>query len=132
LAFASFLVSFMIGIAFILLEARIKAKNLGVLVRKLPPLEVLDGIHYKALGLGLILLTAAIIAGSLLSKDVKGVFISQDPKQLWILGTWFLYAAFLELRRRIGWRGRRGIILSVLGFIIVVLGYFGLQHGGGI
>lgn len=132
LAFASFLVSFVIGISFIFLEWRIKAKDLGGLVRKLPPLEVLDGIHYKALGLGLILLTASIIAGAVLNKNVLGVFITRDPKQMWILFTWFLYALFLELRIRIGWRGRRGIVLSVLGFIIVVLGFFGLPHATGV
>lgn len=132
LAFASFLVSFVIGIGFILVEGRIKAKDLGGLVRKLPPLEVLDSIHYKALGLGLLLLTASIIAGAVLNKNVLGVFISSDPKQLWILFTWFLYALFLELRNRIGWRGRRGIVLSVLGFVIVVLGFFGLPHTMGV
>lgn len=132
LAFASFLVSFMIGIGFILVEWRIKAKDLGGLIRKLPPLEVLDAIHYKALGLGLLLLTASIIAGAVLNKNVLGVFLTDDPKQLWILFTWFLYALFLELRNHIGWRGRRGIVLSVLGFIIVVLGFFGLPHTVGV
>ncbi len=129
LAFAVFVVSFVIGIAYILLESRLKAKTVDSLVRRLPPLEVLDGIHYKALGIGLLLLTASIIAGTILNKVAQGVFFTWDAKQLWVLFTWFLYAVFLELRIRVGWRGRRGILLSVLGFIMVFLAFFGLQHG---
>jgi ABC-type transport system involved in cytochrome c biogenesis permease subunit len=128
-AFAVFLVSFMIGLAFIFLESRIKAKNLDGWVRRLPSLEVLDGIHYKALGLGLILLTIAIVAGTILNKTIQGVFFSWDPKQFWVFLTWFLYVVLLEMRMRAGWRGRKGVILSVLGFVIIILVFFGLQHG---
>ncbi len=129
MAFAVFLVSFVIGIAFIMAESRIKAKRLGGLVRRLPPLEVLDGIHYKALSLGLLLLTASIVAGSILNKVALGVFFTWDSKQLWVLFTWLLYAVMLQMRIRVGWRGRRGILLSILGFVIVILAFFGLQHG---
>lgn len=128
LAFSVFVVSFVVGIAFIVLEARIKSKQLGGIVRRLPPLEVLDSIHYKALGLGLLLLTAAIIAGAILNKVVQGAFIIWEPKQLWVFFTWFLYALLLEMRIRSGWRGRRGILLSILGFVVVILAFFGLQH----
>lgn len=129
MAFSVFLVSFVIGIAFIVLEFRIKSKELGGLERKLPPLEVLDGIHYKALGLGLVVLSAAIIAGTILNKVIQGAFFTWDPKQLWVIFTWILYAILLQMRVKVGWRGRRGIFLSVLGFMIVVMAFFGLQHG---
>ncbi len=128
LAFSVFVVSFVVGIAFILLEARIKSKQLGGIVRRLPPLEVLDSIHYKALGMGLLLLTASIIAGTILNKVVQGAFIIWDPKQLWVFFAWFLYALLLGMRIRSGWRGRQGILLSILGFVIVIMAFFGLQH----
>ena len=129
LAFAAFVVSLIIGIAFILVEVRIKAKHLGRITRRLPSLEVLDNIHYKAFGMGIILLTFSIIVGTLMNKLLKGVFFTGDLKQIWVFGTWFLCLIFFEMRNRIGWRGRRGIILSVLGFIIVIMAFFGLQHG---
>lgn len=128
IAFAIFLVSLVVGVAFILQEAQLKAKRLGRLVQKLPPLAVLDQIHYKALAVGLILLTAAILAGMALNKDLQGVFFTWDPKQIWVLSTWLLYALLLNLRIQSGWRGRRGIFLSILGFVVVVLVFFGLQH----
>ncbi len=128
-AFTVFLVSLVVGIAFIVQEAQLKAKHLSRLVQKLPPLAVLDQIHYRALAVGLILLTASILAGMALNWDVKGVIFTGDAKQIWILSTWLLYAVLLNLRIRSGWRGRRGIVLSILGFVVVVLGFFGLQHG---
>jgi HemX protein len=126
LAFAVFLASFITGLAFIIQERQIKAKQLGALVRRLPPLNVLDAIHYKALAVGLILLTASIIAGLLLNKDTQGVFFTWDAKQIWVLMTWLLYVMLLDMRIRVGWKGSRGILLSLLGFCIVIIVFFGL------
>ncbi len=131
LAFAVFLASFVIGLTYIFLESRIKAKRLNGVVRRLPSLEVMDGLHYKALALGLILLTVSIVAGTVLNKVALGVFFTWDLKQIWVLTTWILYAVFLEARIRIGWRGRRGIFLSVLGFAVIILVFLGIQHGSG-
>lgn len=129
-AFAIFLVSFVMGIAFIIQERQIKAKHLGRFIRRWPSLEVLDRIHYKALALGLLLLTASIVLGTILNKESLGVFFTWEPKQMLVLFTWVLYTIFLQMRIGAGWRGRRGIFLSVLGFAIVVLVFFGIQHVG--
>lgn len=128
IAFSVFFVSLVVGMAFIMQESQLKAKHLGRLVQRLPPLAVLDQIHYKALAIGLILLSGSILAGIALNKDLQGVFFTWDPKQIWVLSTWFLYVVLLNMRIQAGWRGRRGIFLSVLGFVIVVLAFFGLQH----
>lgn len=128
LAFALFMVGFLVGVAFILQDGQLKARHIGRWVQKLPPLAVLEGIHVKAIAWGLLLLTAAIVAGLALNRDQVGVFFTWDPKQIWVLSTWFFYAAWFQLRHLGRLRGRRGILVAILGFVIVITAFFGLTH----
>ena len=130
MAFTIFLVSIVVGFAFVLLESRVKRKKIPPFFQKLPSLESLDQIHYRALTMGFILLTLGIVAGGLLSKDIKGVYFIGDPKQIWVLGMWCFYAILLNTRIRVGWRGRRGILLSLIGFfafVILLVGFLGMN-----
>lgn len=128
LAFAVFTVSFLIGFVFLLQESRIKSRHFDRLSSRLPSLERMDSIHTKALTAGFLLLSGGILAGSLLSKLLMGKFISGDPKQLTSLVMWALYALFLNIRLRVGWRGRKGILLSLIGFAAIVLTFLGVSH----
>jgi ABC-type transport system involved in cytochrome c biogenesis permease subunit len=51
-----------------------------------------------------------------------------DPKQTWSLITWFIYAALLHGRLTIGWRGKRAAILSIIGFVVLLITFFGMKH----
>ncbi len=128
LAFAVFAVSFLVGSLYVFQSRQLKMGRFGTL-SWLPPLEIMDGIHYKALTIGFILLSMGMVAGGVLSKMSFGQFFSADPRQLASLLTWVLYAILLNVRWRQQWRGRRGIVLSLLGFIVVVLTFLGVEHG---
>jgi ABC-type transport system involved in cytochrome c biogenesis permease subunit len=45
---------------------------------------------------------------------------------------WLLYATYLHLRLILGWKGRKTAILSVIGFMLVIVAFFGrkLVPGG--
>lgn len=128
LAFAIFTVSFLVGILYLLQRHQLKSRKPTLLLTWLPSLESMDEIHYKALSVGFILLSVGMIAGAALSKTTVGYFFSGDPRQIASLLTWVLYAVILNIRTNAGWRGRRGILLSLLGFIGIVLTYLGLAH----
>jgi ABC-type transport system involved in cytochrome c biogenesis permease subunit len=131
IAFAIFLASIVVGIIFMMMESQVKQKRLRPFYQRFPSLETLDRIHYRALTIGFTLLSLGILAGSLLSKDINGVYFTGDPKQLWVLGMWGFYAVLLNSRIQAGWRGRRGILLSIIGFIsfiILVLVFLGLRQ----
>jgi ABC-type transport system involved in cytochrome c biogenesis permease subunit len=51
-----------------------------------------------------------------------------DPKQTWSLITWLIYAALLHGRLTIGWRGKRAAILSIIGFVVLLITFFGMKH----
>lgn len=126
LAFSIFCLCFMMGLLFLFQEYRLKHKKMGS--EKLPSLEVLEQLHYKALTVGFVLLTFGIVSGSAWAKTVKGVYFFDDPRQLWTLLAWLLYAFFFQVRFSAGWRGRRSILLSLLGFVVILFTFLEVQH----
>ena len=128
LSFAVFSVSFVTALFFLTQESQLKNHRITFLVRRLPALETLDTFYYKVLTLGFLLLSSGIVVGALLSKERIGRFFTGDPKEIGAMGTWALYALFLNMRLKAGWRGRRVIGLSLLGFLGVVLTFLALEH----
>lgn len=129
LTFAVFALSFLVGLTYLYEESQLKNHRSGRLLKWLPPLETMDAVHYKALMVGFALLSVGILSGAVLSKASDGKFFTGDPRQIAAIGTWVLYAAFLNVRLKSGWRGRKGIILSILGFLGVVVAFLALEHG---
>jgi len=128
LAFALFAVSFVLGILFIVEEFQLKYKVSPKMFLRLPSLDSVEQIHAKALTLGFILLSGGIITGAAWAKSVTGFYFFEDARQLWSIIAWLIYALFLQARISAGWRGRRGILLSLLGFVVIVFTFLGVRH----
>ncbi|MCL4537439.1 MAG: c-type cytochrome biogenesis protein CcsB [Nitrospirae bacterium] len=124
---ASFAVACGIGIMYLLQEHYLKSKHLGDLFKRLPSLQVLDEINYKLITLGFPLLTLAIITGALWAESAWGSYWRWDPKEVWSLITWFIYALVLHVRLTAGWRGKRAAILSIIGFLAILFTFFGVN-----
>jgi len=101
---------------------------LAVAYPNLPSLDSVEQIHAKALTLGFILLSGGIITGAAWAKSVTGFYFFEDARQLWSIIAWLIYALFLQARISAGWRGRRGILLSLLGFVVIVFTFLGVRH----
>lgn len=128
LAFAIFSLTFVLAIIFIIEEFQLKHKVLPKIFLKLPSLPVIEQIHARALTLGFILLSGGIISGAIWAKQVTGVYFFEDARQLWAICAWLIYAFFLQARFAAGWRGRKGILLSILGFVVILFTFLGVQH----
>ncbi len=124
---AAFATAFGIGIMYVIQEHYVKSKKLGGLFQRLPDLQILDEVNYKLITLGFPLLTLAIITGVIWAESAWGTYWRWDPKEVWSLITWFIYAAVLHLRLTVGWRGRRAAILSIIGFCVVLFTFFGVN-----
>lgn len=128
LALAIFSLSFILAIIFIIEEFQLKHKVLPKVFLKLPNLEILERIHAKALTVGFILLSGGIITGAAWAKSATGIYFFEDARQLWSIVAWLIYAFFLQARLTAGWRGRKGILLSILGFIVILFTFLGVSH----
>ena len=124
IAYGAFGVSFVLSIIF-LLRDRMKAS--GFLDQHIPDREKLDMISYRSVSLGLLFLTFTIITGAFWAERAWGSYWSWDPKETWSLVTWIVYAIYLHLRLRKGWRGRAAAIFCVVGFICVMFTYLGVN-----
>lgn len=124
IAYGSFGVSFVLGIIFLLRE---KMKDRSFWDQHVPGREKLDLIAYRSVCLGLLFLTFTIISGAIWAEQAWGSYWSWDPKETWSLVTWLVYAAYLHLRIRRGWKGRTAAIFAVVGFICVMFTYVGVN-----
>lgn len=124
---AAFAMACGIGIMYLIQERYVKSKHLSGLFQRLPSLQVLDEINYRLITLGFPLLTLAIITGVIWANTAWGTYWRWDPKEVWSLITWLIYALVLHLRLTIGWRGKKAAILSIVGFIIVIFTFFGVN-----
>ncbi|MBL7032334.1 MAG: c-type cytochrome biogenesis protein CcsB [Nitrospira sp.] len=123
---AAFAMACGIGIMYLIQERHVKSKNINRLFLKLPSLQVLDETNYHLITIGFPLLTLAIITGIIWANTAWGTFWRWDPKEVWSLITWFIYALVLHLRLTLGWRGKKAAILSIIGFVIVIFTFFGV------
>lgn len=128
LAFSIFFLSFILGLLFLFQEFQLKNKKMFSFLERLPSLDLLDQMHYKALSIGFALLTLGMITGSAWAKSVKGVYFFDDPRQLWSIIAWLIYALFFQFRFSAGWRGRRGVLLSLLGFAVILFTFLEVRH----
>ncbi len=124
---AAFALAFGAGVMYLLQDRMLKSKHFSALYYRLPSLDTLDNINYRALSFGFPLMTLGIITGAAWAESVWGTYWSWDPKETWALMTWFVYAALLHGRMSIGWRGRRAAIFAIIGFFCLVFTFLGVN-----
>lgn len=116
-----------LGILYLLQEHAIKSKSRGFFYRRLPSLELLDAAGYACIAMGFALLSVGLITGFVYAHAVWGRFWSADPKEIWSVITWLLYAALLHQRLTVGWRGRRSAVMAIVGFSVVLFTFLGVN-----
>jgi cytochrome c-type biogenesis protein CcsB len=137
LGYALFVLAAGVSLVYLVYERRLKAKRLSLKDSgPAPSLEKLDRVNYHLLGWGFLMLTLAIITGAIWADTTWGHFWSWEPQESWSLVIWLLYAALLESRLTIGWRGRRVAALTIILFSLLVGSFLGVslvtpgKHGG--
>jgi cytochrome c-type biogenesis protein CcsB len=126
---AAFAFSFIVSIMYLLQERQLKHKRLGTIFHRLPPLDVMDTIGYRALSIGWPLFTLGMITGSIWAESAWGSYWSWDPKETWSLIVWLVYLVLLHLRT-IGWRGRKMAYFSIAGFLFVLASFYVVSRVG--
>lgn len=126
LAYAAFAVAFGVAVMYLIQERNLKRKVTGSLLRRLPPLEVLDHLSYRSVIFGFPLLTLALISGMIWAEQAWGTYWIWDPKLTAAVVTWVIFAAYLHAHVIAGWQGRRAAWLAAIGFVAALL-TFGLS-----
>jgi ABC-type uncharacterized transport system permease subunit len=119
LGYSSFAVSAIYGALYVLLYRELRAQRFGLVFQRLPPLDILSDMNFRAAAFGLSFLTLAIGAGALMSLDIYPQFW-QDPKPWLTALTWMLYALVVMARYAAGWRGPKIAWFTIIGFLLAV------------
>lgn len=124
LGFAAFAFAAGIGVLY-LWQIRVVKKNPSAAVAgRMPPLEVLDRLNFQAAAFGFPLLGLSVLGGWLfLSSNLEWNWWL-DPTVLATLTGMLVYVVLFGARAFLGWRGRRVALLTVVGFLVMVLGYW--------
>ncbi len=101
-------------------------------LRLIPARGILEELNYQMVVIGFLMLTLGIITGSVWAHSAWGSYWSWDPKETWSLITWFVYAAVIHSRLVRGWKGKKIIILCIVGFACVLFTYFGVNYLAGL
>ena len=97
------------------------------LAARLPRERSLNRWMSKAVGLGFVFETIMLLTGSVWAQYAWGRYWGWDPKETWALITWLVYAFYLHARTVRGWRGRRLAWAAVIGFVVVLFTWFGVN-----
>jgi len=91
--------------------------------------EKLDSISYRCVAIGFPLFTlGGLVFGMVWAYKAWGTYWSWDPKEVWSLITWFVFALYLHTRIVMGWKGRRSAFIVVVGFLAAIFTYFGVNY----
>ncbi|WP_374592496.1 c-type cytochrome biogenesis protein CcsB [Aquabacterium sp.] len=97
------------------------------LAERLPPVEVLDDVMYKAIAVGFAFFTIATILGALWAAEAWGGYWSWDPKETWALIVWLNYAAWLHMRLMKGLRGGAAAWWALVGLLVTTFAFLGVN-----
>lgn len=101
----------------------LRNRHPGGFIRALPPLETMEQLLFRMIGLGYILLSAALLTGVTFIQDI----FAQQLVHKTVLASiaWVVFAILLWGRWHYGWRGRIAIRWTLSGFVVLMLAYFG-------
>ncbi|WP_024852223.1 c-type cytochrome biogenesis protein CcsB [Hydrogenovibrio kuenenii] len=127
IGYGSFSIAAMVGLSYILTD-RAKEKNPNSeFVARMPSLEKMDDLMYKAISLGFGFFTIATILGALWAAEAWGGYWSWDPKETWALIVWLNYAAWLHMRMSKGLRGRPMAYWALIGLLVTTFAFLGVN-----
>jgi len=63
-------------------------------------LNQMDYLSYRMVAFGFLFLTVVILSGAIWAEQAWSAFWTWDPKEVWALITWIIYAVYLHLRLR--------------------------------
>lgn len=91
--------------------------------------ERFDALAYRAVAVGFPLFTlGGLIFGMIWAYRAWGRYWAWDPKEVWSLITWLVFALYLHTRIVMGWKGKRSAVIAIVGFLAALFTYFGVNY----
>lgn len=92
-----------------------------------PPLLVMEHLLFRVIAIGFVLLTITLVSGMLFSEELFGKAAQFNHKTVFSIASWLIYGWLLFGHYQYGWRGRKAIKLTFIGFGLLLLAYVGTK-----
>jgi ABC-type uncharacterized transport system permease subunit len=123
LAYSLFTFAALHALLMALAERNLHNKATLIKLPSFPPLLVMESLLFKVITVGFVLLTLTLISGMLFSEQIFGKPMQFNHKTIFSIASWVIYGWLLFGRFKYGWRGRKAIHLTLIGFVLLLLAY---------
>lgn len=97
----------------------------GGALQRFPAAARMDRLAFRANAIGFPLWTfGTLITGPIWAHYAWSRYWAWDPKEVWALVTWIVYAGYLHARVTAGWKGRRASWIGLIGFSTFIISYY--------
>lgn len=120
------------GTALLLLwqQRKLKSRQLNTLPEKFPALDTLGNALGSSLWIGFSFITLSLLSGAFLTMTVNPVMTtSLKLKTAWAILVWIWYLTILVLRHVLQHRSQKIARMSLIGFLLLALSWFGFAFG---
>jgi len=104
-------------------DYELKHRRTRGIIQILPPLQLMEDMLFELLWIGVALLTIAIVSGAVFIDDIFAQ--SLVHKTVLTIAAWLLFSTLLWGHYQLGWRSQTAIRLTLAGFLLLMLAYFG-------
>lgn len=122
-AYGSLMIAALYALQASYINHKLKRKQLLQLGSSLPPLMGVESTLFKILLYGTILLSLSLLSGFVFLEDMFAQ--QQAHKTILSIIAWVVYVGTLVAHYQFAWRGRGVVIATLIGGLLITLGYFG-------
>jgi HemX protein len=125
IGYVALAISALYGMMYLIQHRQLKQRHVGLLFQRLPNLETLSRMNVRALGIGWLGLTIAIIAGTVWAYNLRltgqlQVNLLADPKFLLTAGLWLVYGVCIGGLYVLRWPKKTLAAITVVAFVLML------------
>ncbi|MFV1996799.1 MAG: inner membrane protein YpjD [Acidiferrobacterales bacterium] len=113
------------SILLLLQEKHLRQHQPGGFIRALPPMETMEYLMFWLIYVGLGLLTLTVISGVFFSETLFGKPLKFTHHTVLSIASWVIFSILVAGHWWFGWRGRTAVRWTLIGFLLLILAYFG-------
>jgi len=125
LAYGIFTIAAVQALLLLLQNHQLKHKHPAGLIKNFPPLQTMESLLFSFLWAGWILLCASLLSGWMFVDNLLAQHLVH--KTLLSMFAWMVFGLLLAAHHYLGWRGPTAIRLTLGGFCLLMLAYFGTK-----
>jgi len=122
-AYSLFTLAALQAVVLAIQEQQLRKRQLAGFIQQLPPLQSMESSLFQLLLSGFLLLTIGLITGFVFLEDIFAQHLVH--KTTLSLIAWAVFAVLLWGRLQHGWRSQTAVKWTLVGFLFLVLAYFG-------